>query len=152
MSTVGILHMSMITKAIHIPRQQLLATIAVWALLLAETCLSQSLPPTAGTAPAATAPVDPAQRISNWREDIRFLVQELPKRHPNPFTKISQTEFEKAAADIQQRVGQLDDNAIRLELARLIARIGDPHTVVIPESWGTHVYPFNARVFSDGVF
>jgi hypothetical protein len=73
------------------------------------------------------------QSKEKWREDLRFLAAELPKKHKNAFHRISREQFEKLVADLDARLPALSDEEIILELSRLVSRIGDGHTGL---SWG----------------
>jgi hypothetical protein len=63
-----------------------------------------------------------------WREDLKFLRDELPKRHKNAFAHISREQFEKMISDLDAKIPTLDDDAIIWEMARIVSKIGDGHT------------------------
>ena len=63
-----------------------------------------------------------------WREDLRFLASELPKKHKNAFHRISQAQFDKMVADLDSRIPSLTDEEIVMGMARIAASIGDGHT------------------------
>lgn len=63
-----------------------------------------------------------------WREDLRFLAGELPKRHKNAFHRISREQFEKMIADLDARIPNLSDEEIAVEMSRIVSRVGDGHT------------------------
>jgi hypothetical protein len=73
------------------------------------------------------------QSREKWREDLRFLAAELPKRHKNAFHRISREEFEKLINDLDARLTNLSDEEIILEMSRIVSRIGDGHTAL---GWG----------------
>lgn len=68
------------------------------------------------------------QSKEKWREDLRFIAEELPKRHKNAFHTISREQFEKAVAELNSKIPELDDTQIVFEFAKLFASIGDGHT------------------------
>jgi hypothetical protein len=68
------------------------------------------------------------QSREKWREDLRFLAAELPKKHKNAFHRITRTEFEKMVAGLDAKIPSLTDEAIILEMSRIVSRIGDGHT------------------------
>jgi hypothetical protein len=68
------------------------------------------------------------QSREKWREDLRFLASELPKKHKNAFHRISRAEFEKMVADLDAKIPTLDDEQIILGMSRIVSRIGDGHT------------------------
>lgn len=63
-----------------------------------------------------------------WREDLRFLAAELPKRHKNAFHLTTRAEFERAVAELDARIPALSGSEIVINLARVVAMIGDGHT------------------------
>jgi hypothetical protein len=84
-----------------------------------------------GDAPPA---IDTRVRLSQgkdaWREDLRFLAAEIPRRHKNAFHLVTREQFERAVADLDAKIPTLDDAQIALNLARIAAMIGDGHTLV----------------------
>jgi hypothetical protein len=73
------------------------------------------------------------QSKEKWREDLRFLAAELPKKHKNAFHRISRAEFEKMVADLDAQIPTLTDEEIILGMSRIVAHIGDGHTSL---GWG----------------
>src|SRR6185369_14786788 len=71
---------------------------------------------------------DELSREDKWRADLRFLADELPKRHKNLFFKITREQFTREIAKIADAVPKLSDSEIRLALWRLATMIGDAHT------------------------
>ncbi len=89
-------------------------------------------------------------REERWREDLKYLFVELPKRHKNLFFKITRERFDREIAGIIESVPKLSDPEIKLALRRLTAMIGDPHTRISFNVEKT--YPIALYQFSDGVF
>lgn len=85
----------------------------------------------------ATAPADYAVNLNltkeQWREDLRFLAAELPKRHKNAFNLISRERFEKSVAELDAKIPASSNEEIVLGMSRIASRIGDGHTGL---SWG----------------
>lgn len=63
-----------------------------------------------------------------WREDLHYIAEELPKRHKNAFHSISREQFEKAVADLDKKIPDLNDSQIIMEMSKLFMMIGDGHT------------------------
>jgi hypothetical protein len=68
------------------------------------------------------------QSKEKWREDLKFLSEELPKRHKNAFHQISREQFEKMVADLDAKIPTLTDDEIVWAMARIVSKIGDGHT------------------------
>jgi hypothetical protein len=100
---------------------------------------------------AAQAP--PAPQVAGWRADLRLLAAELPRRHPAPFVRITAAQWDSATTSLDRRLETLSRNQALVELARLVALIGDAHTVLQPDpSLGLRYYPLELYAFDDGVF
>jgi hypothetical protein len=89
-------------------------------------------------------------RDGKWREDLKYLSIELPKRHKNLFFKITRQEFNREMNGIILGVPKMSDAEIKLALRRLMAMIGDPHTRIPSDAEKT--FPVVLYQFSDGVF
>ncbi len=89
-----------------------------------------------------------------WQSDIDTLAENLLGRHPNFFTKHTVEEFEDAIDDLNQRIDTLEDAQIIIELSRLVALGGDPHTNIELSTYAKtmHRLPIQVIVLSDGVF
>jgi tetratricopeptide (TPR) repeat protein len=72
-----------------------------------------------------------------WRKDLKELAEKLSQEHRAPFHTVSQSDFDKAVADLDRRIPDLADHQVIVEMARLVAMIGDGHTrLAIPLSPG----------------
>lgn len=81
-----------------------------------------------------------------WREDLRFLARELPRRHANAFHTTSREEFEAAVARLDSDLPGLNPDEALTGLMRVVALVGDGHTRLdLPPSWPR--YPFEMHWF-----
>lgn len=88
-----------------------------------------------------------------WRADLRVLARELPARHPAPFLKITQAQWDSAVTSIDRRIPSFSRNRVLAELFRLVALVGDAHTSVQPDASLTRrYYPLELYGFEDGVY
>jgi hypothetical protein len=91
-----------------------------------------------------------ADRVSDWRDDIRFLGTELPKRHKNFFTVGTRAELDAAVARLQADVPGLADYQIKVRLMELVAFGHDAHTgLSLP---GLTPLPIELVWLSDGLY
>jgi hypothetical protein len=74
-----------------------------------------------------TTPTDNLSKAA-WREDLKYLAGELPRRHANAFHLITKEQFARAVAEFDTRIPQLQNSDIVMGLARIVAMIGDGHT------------------------
>ncbi len=84
------------------------------------------------------------QSKDKWREDLRFLADELPKKHKNAFYRIPREQFEKMVTDLDAKIPALSDEEIVLGLARIVAHIGDGHTGL---GWGWSFFRVPINLF-----
>lgn len=71
-----------------------------------------------------------------WREDLKYLARELPKRHKNLFHATSKAEFEKMVAQLDADIPALAEHQIIVRMLEITSRIGDAHTYVhLPQAF-----------------
>ncbi|RPH39021.1 MAG: hypothetical protein EHM91_12970 [Planctomycetota bacterium] len=94
-------------------------------------------------------------RVAGWRGDIAQLVAEARRVHAGPTRPAHGPEFAVAAAELERRVPDLPDHRIAVELQRLLALLGDGHSLVYATpsprvSFG--MLPIDLYLFEDGLF
>jgi hypothetical protein len=104
-----------------------------------------------------TAPDRPPDSTSvrQWREDLAYLARELPRRHKNLFHTMRREQFDSALAVLDHKLPTLARHQVIVELARIVALVGDGHTNVAPTrdpKIGFHTYPVKLYFFKDGLF
>ncbi|MGH7497214.1 MAG: hypothetical protein ACREOO_33100 [bacterium] len=94
-------------------------------------------------------------RVAGWRGDLDFLVAEARRVHAGPTRPAHSRAFTQAAADLSQRIPDLSDRRIMVEVQRLLAMLGDGHSIVyampIPRV-SFAMLPVDLYLFSDGLF
>lgn len=106
------------------------------------------------TPQAAGSPVD-STAVRQWREDLAYVARELPRRHKNLFHTMRREQFDSALAVLDRTLPTLARHQIIVELARIVALVGDGHTNVAPTRdprIGFHAYPVKLYFFKDGLF
>lgn len=103
---------------------------------------------------AQTQATDPLT-VEKWREDLRFLAAELPKRHKNAYHTMTHEQFEKAVKDLDAKIPNLTKNQIEMELAKIVSMVQDGHTGLwlpfAPEA-NFHALPVKFYLFKEGLF
>ena len=95
----------------------------------------------------------PDARVIDWRADVTLLARELPRRHPDPFRRITRAQWDSAANDLDRRLSGLTRNQALVGILRLVAMVGDAHTTVEPTpELGLRYYPIELYSFDDGLF
>jgi hypothetical protein len=98
-----------------------------------------------------TDPAPPSERAAAWRDDLHVLATEIPAKHKNAFFHVPEADWRKQVADLDAKLPQLDDAHVITGFARLVAAIGDAHTLI---GAGGHSgwYPLAFAWFDDGIF
>jgi len=120
------------------------------ASTIPSTFLAQA--PTPGAVASAPGRAD---RVSGWRSDIAFWLDQLRKQHYVYKSKPLPPALLKAADDLSRNVPRYSDERVLFEMQRLAAFIGDGHTYVLPlaaEHVPGSVIPLRFYLFSDGLF
>ncbi|HEX8097437.1 MAG TPA: hypothetical protein VF507_05350, partial [Pyrinomonadaceae bacterium] len=102
----------------------------------------------------AGAVVDKGE-AEKWREDLRYMAEEMPKRHRNLFHTMTREQFEGAVKRLNERIPSLSRHQIIVEVARIAAMVGDGHTNVAPTrdpKVGFRSYPVKLYFFKDGLY
>lgn len=77
-------------------------------------------------------PADGADRMmadTLWVEDLDFFARRLPEVHKNLFFNLSEPEFSCMVDDLRERIPELGDHEILVGIMRILASVGDPHTL-----------------------
>jgi hypothetical protein len=100
------------------------------------------------------ASISTPAETAEWREDLRYFAEQAPQVHRNLFHSMTHEEFETAVKNLDQRIPNLSRNQIIVELARIVAMIGDGHTYVDLQEPPTSFrhYPLRLYWFPDGVY
>ncbi len=90
-----------------------------------------------------------------WQEDLRYMAAEAPKWHKNLFHTITPAQFDAAINRLHKRIPNLARHEIIVEMARIVAMIGDGHTNIAPTrdpKIGFRTLPLKFYLFKDGLF
>ena len=63
--------------------------------------------------------------VEQWRQDLRYLADELPKRHKNLFAAMTREQFNQAVKQLDERIPVLNPQQIVVEMLRIIALVKD---------------------------
>ncbi|MGE5401911.1 MAG: S41 family peptidase [Ignavibacteriales bacterium] len=97
----------------------------------------------------------PADSIASWQSDIDYLVEKIIQIHPRYRDCGLQAELNSAKANLRLKIGSLTDTQIVVELQKLLASVGDGHTILYPFGMkkGTLLrIPLMFWLFDDGLF
>ena len=111
---------------------------------------------------ASSAAVSGAQNVAprytltadQWREDLRVMMEQLPRVHRNLHHTTPAATFDSAAKALHERIPSLTRHQIILEMARIVALAGDGHTNIYPTrdaAIGFRMLPVALHLFRDGV-
>jgi len=100
----------------------------------------------------AAAPEDGALP---WREDLRFMAREMERLHKNLYHSVSAQDFAAQVAELEGRLEGLERHEIIVELARIVASVGDGHTNIYPTRdprIGFRELPVAFTFFEEGLY
>lgn len=64
-----------------------------------------------------------------WRSDLRYLYKQMAEKHKDLYHSTPKATFDAAVASLDKKIPELTTEQIEVELARLVAMVGDGHTV-----------------------
>jgi len=108
---------------------------------------------TLASAQISSSPVDKIE-AEKWRADLRFMAEAMPKYHKNLFHSMTRDQFDAAVQELDRKIPTLARHRIIVELARIVARVGDGHTNIAPTrdaKIGFHSLPIKLYYFADGL-
>ncbi len=105
---------------------------------------------------AASLPAFPGevQNHVEWDKDVDVLIQKIEKYHPDPWARISKSDFFEKVSQMKKTISSKSDEQITVEMMRLIALLRDGHTQVCLNNqerfnkW----FPLRLEKFADGIF
>ncbi|HYG08874.1 MAG TPA: tetratricopeptide repeat protein [Pyrinomonadaceae bacterium] len=124
----------------------------------ATTTAARAQETRAGTREATTAGTGAllsASETEKWREDLRYMAEEMPKYHKNLYHTMTREQFERAVAGLRERLPRLARHQIIVEMARIAALVGDGHTNIAPTrdpKINFRTLPVKFYLFKDGLF
>ncbi len=89
-----------------------------------------------------------------WREDLRCLSEEMPRRFIYFDALVDREAFDAAVAELDERIPSLARDQIIFEMMRVVALANAGHTLISPwqPAVGWRVLPLRLYVFDDGVY
>jgi tetratricopeptide (TPR) repeat protein len=88
-----------------------------------------------------------------WRSDVKFLGDELPRRHRNAFHRMKRYEYEAAVKNLYDAVPSLSEDEVVVGMMRVVAMVHDGHTQLIPmQRFRSGIYPIRPFFFTDGLY
>jgi hypothetical protein len=94
-------------------------------------------------------------RVAGWTSDLEFLVAEARRQHAGPSRPAHSAAFAAAASALAARASGLSDHRMAVEIQRLMAMLGDGHSLLYPmptERMPFAMLPVDLYLFADGVF
>ena len=101
------------------------------------------------------SPPEGLSREDRWRYDLDYLVRRMEKVHYNLYAKVSREKFREAIDDLKSRINTLKDEEMVVGIQRILALVGDGHTVMMWRSRDdkpTLRYPVELYLYKEGLF
>lgn len=96
-----------------------------------------------------------SSRTEVWKADINFLKERMEQTHYNIYEVLTKEQWDKEFSELLDNIENLDDEHINTELAKIVASVGDGHTILFPapKSGGKQEeYKIKFYTFKDGLF
>ena len=96
-----------------------------------------------------------SQRIftdEQWNEDLAFMIARLDSIHPDLYTNISNEQLYSEKNKLKEKISELSDNEIIVELLKIVTQVKDGHTRLHGKELTKTWYPIRIEEFSDGYF
>ncbi len=89
-----------------------------------------------------------------WRKDLQYLAEELPKVHPDPWARISEDEFRAAVDELSERMPTMSEGQTTFEISRIVGLLGDQNTLadVSRPMYLAPVLPVRFVSLADGMY
>ena len=106
-----------------------------------------------GLLPALAQSTAPHPSAQQWREDLDYLAQEMPRQHKSLFHTMTQAQFEQAVQALDADIPRLNDDEIVVRLAQIGAMVKDGHSgLELLDMPGNVHIPVLFAQYSDGVY
>jgi len=94
------------------------------------------------------------ERVESWRPDVRFMAQELPRLHKDPFTVMDEASWRAQVKKFEASLDEVDGVVgFEIGLMKLVAMLGDSHTNVMTQTvFSDDLLPLAMHWFSDGLY
>ncbi len=96
----------------------------------------------------------PAPDKTEWIEDVEYLATNMAEKHADLYALVSKDQFQETVRQIENRIPDLNDDLIQMELFRLAALPNDCHTfpfIMLP-AFDLHSFPFKVHLFPEGLY
>jgi len=88
-----------------------------------------------------------------WRDDLHYLAQEMPKQHKSLFHTMTQAQFQQAVQALDADIPKLNDDEIVVRIAQIGAMVRDGHSGLhLQESADVNRIPVLFVQYPDGVY
>jgi len=94
--------------------------------------------------------------VEQWRQDLRYLTEQMPLKHKSLFHTMSEAEFHAAVAKLDSDIPALNEDQIFVRLLQIMAMVQDGHTglslrPVPPPDRKDHI-PIRFERYADGIY
>lgn len=93
--------------------------------------------------------------LEKWRGDLKFLKEELPKKHPGFFHRLDKAKFYSEVEKLDKALPDMSPNRAALEMERIVGLARDGHTWTSPlfyDKSGFRLFPYSMYEFADGIY
>lgn len=133
------------------------AAIVAFATLLSFQAGAQGFTNTRLTLGEMASREDASERseLDKWREDLKYIRETLPAKHPDLFHRLDRDKFYSEVDKLDKALAGMTANRAALEFERIVGLARDGHTWTSPvfdEKLKFRLFPLALYEFTDGVF
>jgi hypothetical protein len=119
-------------------------------------CLVFAVPTLAAGQTAATGKPDRRRSPQDWREDLRFLAEQMRLKHKSLFHTMTEAEFNQAVQKLDADIPQLNNHQIFVRFLQIMALVQDGHSgfdtrPIPPPDLKDHI-PVRFVRYADGIY
>jgi hypothetical protein len=104
---------------------------------------------------ACATPAMSPDEAQAWRGDLRFMAAEMERTHKNLYHAVSREQFTAMVAALDVKIPSLQRAEVIVEMARIVAAVGDGHTNIYPTrdpKIGFHTLPVAFTFFGEELY
>ncbi|MBS1494333.1 MAG: hypothetical protein JST55_12520 [Bacteroidetes bacterium] len=96
-----------------------------------------------------------SKRTERWKADITYLKERMEETHYRIFDVVTKSQWDNKYSELLTKIDDMDDEHVMTEIAKIVASVGDGHTIMFPADKSIskfQSYPVKFYKFKDGLY